>query len=105
MFRGVHFRETRLGAYYLRLYRKHLDQLILFEFQIADGKVVVDVLKAIGEQKYAGNDKAIGTFKEISDECAGVSGSDHCELSANLIECMNNAAIARGVDLNKGIQA
>lgn len=65
---------------------------------------MVDVLKAIGEQKYAGNDKAIETFKEVADECASVSGSDHCELSANLIECMNNAAAAKGVDLNKELK-
>lgn len=76
----------------------------MFKFQVSDGKVVVDVLKAIGEQKYAGNDKVIETFKEISDECVNTSGSDHCELSANLIECINNAAIARGVEL-KGINA
>lgn len=72
---------------------------------MADGKVVVEVLKAIGEQKYAGNDGAIEAFKEIADECASVSDSDHCELSAKLIECMNNAAIARGVDLSKGMKA
>lgn len=66
---------------------------------------MVNVLKAIGEQKYAGNDKAIETFKEVSDDCSTVTGSDNCELSANLIECMNNAASARGVDFNKRVNA
>lgn len=72
------------------------------KFQIADGKVDVEVLKAIGAQKYT--DKAFEVFSEISDECANVSGADNCELSANLIECMNNAAASKGVDLNKGIK-
>lgn len=67
-------------------------------FQIADGKVVVDVLKAIGAKKYAGNDKAIEIFNEITDECADTTGPDNCELSGNLIQCMNDAAIKRGLD-------
>lgn len=54
--------------------------------------------------RYAGNDKAIEMFTAISDECASMTGPDHCELSANLMECMNNAAIKRGVDLKKEIK-
>lgn len=74
-------------------------------FQVADGKVVVDVLKAIGAHKYAGNDKAIEIFSEISDDCANVTDADHCELSASLIECMNNAAITRGFDIKNETKA
>lgn len=75
------------------------------KFQIVEGKVEVDVLKAIGAQKYDTDDKAVELFSEISEECANVTGADHCELAANLIECMNTAAATRGVDLNKGMKA
>lgn len=42
-------------------------------------------------------------FSEISDECADVTGADNCELSANLMKCMNDAAHKRGVDLKEQI--
>lgn len=64
----------------------------------------MDALKAIGVKKYADNAKAIGIFNELVDECANVSGSNKCELSANLIECMINASTKRGIDAKKGIE-
>lgn len=74
-------------------------------FQLVDGKVSVDGLKAIGMKKYGDNMKAIDIFNEIVDECDEVTGADNCELSAALIECMYGEVTKRGFDPKKGIEA
>lgn len=73
--------------------------------QLVDGKISIDGFKALGVKKYGDNAKAIGIFNEIVDECANVSGSDNCELTGNLIQCVHEAAVKRGIDIKKGIQA
>lgn len=62
---------------------------------------MVDSFKEIGNHKYSDNEKAKEIFNNIADDCADVSGADNCELSFNLIKCMNDAAAKRGLDLKK----
>lgn len=64
----------------------------------------MDSFKALGAKKYEDNAKAIEIFNELVDECANVTGSNKCELSGKLIECMIEATKKRGIDSKKGIE-
>lgn len=77
----------------------------MFLVQVIDGKLSVEGAKALGAKKYEGNDKAIGIWSEIVDDCAAIADDDKCELAGKFYECVGKAAHKRGVDPKKGIDA
>lgn len=46
----------------------------------------------------------MGIFNAMVEECKSVADDDNCELAAKLFECLNKAAVKRGVDPKKGIE-
>lgn len=79
--------------------------ICFFFVQIVDGKVSLEGAKALGAKKYENNEKAIGIWNKIADECASVADDDKCELAAKFIDCTVKAATKLGVDPKKGIDA
>lgn len=78
---------------------------ILFDitqiYQIKDGKISIDDIKAIA---YDDDEKTIATLTELGQECASIADENRCELSAKIMQCMLDGASKRGIDPKKGIQ-
>lgn len=58
----------------------------------------VDSLKTLVLTKFSGNGNAITTINDLIDECTSINGPDRCELARNIIQCLNDGAIKRGIN-------
>lgn len=58
----------------------------------------ISSLKTLVLSKFSQDGNALSTINELIDECGEISGEDRCELAHNLLTCLNNGAIKRGIN-------
>lgn len=58
----------------------------------------MDSLKTLVLSKFSEDGNAINTINELIDECGVITGDHRCELAHNIIVCLNNGAIKRGIN-------
>lgn len=58
----------------------------------------ISSLKTLVLSKFSQDGNALSTINELIDECGEIAGEDRCELAHNLLACLNNGAIKRGIN-------
>lgn len=97
--------KVGIVSYTIRNKKFAVENFLNYNFQLVNGRISIDGIKAIGEKKYGENEKVLAIFNEIAGECTSVTGFDACELSGNLVQCMHKALKKRGLSAKKGIPA
>lgn len=90
--------------FWFSVFKKYGNWCICLFFQIANGQISIDNMKALGAQELGKNPKALGVLNEMIDECKSVADPDICEQSSKMMDCMIKAGIKRGIDPKKSIQ-